>query len=48
LRAFLRSDGSDYDWAGALMIAELLDDIQYIRKFAQSYAKAMGRKARSK
>jgi hypothetical protein len=40
----LRSDGSDYDWAGALMVADLLDDIQFLRKFAQAYAKAMGRR----
>lgn len=34
-------DGTDYDWAGALIVSEFLDDVRFIRGFVEAYAKAL-------
>lgn len=40
LRAFVAHDDSDDDWAGALILAEHLDDVRFVRSFLEAYAKA--------
>lgn len=42
----MAGDGSDYDWAGALMVADALDDMKYLRGFAQGYANGLKKQAR--
>jgi hypothetical protein len=37
-------DESDWDWAGALIAAEFVDDVRYLRRFAEACAKAMSKK----
>ncbi len=39
-------DGSDWDWAGALIIAEHIDDTRFMRNFAEAYAGAMKKAGR--
>jgi len=46
LRAFRDADGSDLDWAGALMISEAFEDIGFIRSFTEAYAKSMKKRRR--
>lgn len=32
------------DWVGALIVSEAIDDLHFLRRFAEAYAKAMKRK----
>jgi len=40
----LRQDDSDEDWAGALIVAEALDDIRTIRTAVVAYMKALSKR----
>jgi hypothetical protein len=46
LRSFAAADDSDWDWAGALRVAEFLDDVSFIRSFAEAYAAALKKQGR--
>lgn len=48
LRSFRDGDDSDWDWAGAIIVGEFLDDVQVLRKFTESYAKALSKKKTGK
>jgi hypothetical protein len=37
LRSFLARDGSPWDWAGALLIADAIDDLRHVRIAADAY-----------
>jgi hypothetical protein len=46
MRAFLARDGTDWDWAGALMVTDAFDNLHYLRRFAEAYAKGLKRTGR--
>lgn len=46
MRSFAARDGSDLDWAGALMQAQHYDDVRAIRNFVDAYAKGLKRRGR--
>ena len=37
----MAQDGTDWDWVGALTVASFIDDVEFLRKFAEAYANAM-------
>jgi len=44
IRAFAARDGTDLDWAGALLVTEAMDDLRFVRSFLEAYAKANKRR----